>query len=364
MRKSALYRSIVATAATILLLFTLTCPVFAAETIATDTQGNTEESVSTDSSETTESDLTKGFFEEWFEKIKGGLSGLKTDLTASLTDLFNEETGVLGGITRLVNSITALFESSDSLSKALFDIDAVFLQNGGYDPQAVTALNGASGKIYRIMYPLGMGVMLVCWILNTAKCGVTSTLDVRQKNSIGQIGVSIIVGLVALGIAPKILTAMTSFSYGLCRQISSTGAFAGLISSMAQNTVIQTLVGNGILGSVLSGAVTGDGVLDALAYAIFLLVIRWVFYVNLLYISLLQALSPVFIGFAGGGSTTARFAANYAREYVKALLVPPVTIAYAALCTQIMGSTVGLILSFVLSFSSISIAGKKLDKLI
>ena len=103
---------------------------------------------------------------------------------------------------------------------------------------------------------------------------------------------------------------------------------------------------------------------------IVLLVVNLIYIINILWIALLQCLSPIFIGLMANQNTR-KIGFNFVKEYFKAMLIPVVTTVYFFLATSLLGeatvSTVGiqgLVVSLVLAISTLGIAGKKLDKLI
>lgn len=234
------------------------------------------------------------------------------------------------------------------------------LTNGGFNfIKEDSRLNLIISAIYKTLYPIGFMVMLLCWAFGIAKTTISSSLDIKDKSSIINAVISLIIGLAAMSLAPQILTLLTGVSQWLCINIDATT----YITWENWDTVTDIDILEIILGTVQ------NGVSNILA----LLLIEYVFLLNILWIALLQCLSPIFIGFMANPSTR-KMSFNFIKEYFKALLVPAVTLVYFKLVSAILWDfeqfgvsnhwITGLISAIVLGIATVSIAGKKLDKLI
>lgn len=234
------------------------------------------------------------------------------------------------------------------------------LTNGGFNfIKEDSRLNLIISAIYKTLYPIGFMVMLLCWAFGIAKTTISSSLDIKDKSSIINAVISLIIGLAAMSLAPQILTLLTGVSQWLCINIDATT----YITWENWDTVTDIDILEIILGTVQ------NSVSNILA----LLLIEYVFLLNILWIALLQCLSPIFIGFMANPSTR-KMSFNFIKEYFKALLVPAVTLVYFKLVSAILWDfeqfgvsnhwITGLISAIVLGIATVSIAGKKLDKLI
>ena len=232
------------------------------------------------------------------------------------------------------------------------------LDNGGFNfIDENSRLNSLISAIYKVLYPIGFAVMLLCWSFGIAKSTISSSLDIRDRNSIIHGVLSLIIGLAAMSLAPQILTVLTGVSQWLCSLVGS----AEWLTWDNWETVTDISI-----NEIISGAFN-----NLTASLLVLVFIEYVFMINILWIALLQCLSPIFIGLMANQSTR-KISFNFIKEYFKALLVPVVTLIYYRLTSTLLwdldqsqqGVAVGLIGSIVLGIATVSVAGKKLDKLI
>ena len=265
---------------------------------------------------------------------------------------------------------SGFFESAGKFFKVilnLFDVLEIDNQNagititsGGFNLiQSDSQLNKTISKIYNIMYPIGFAVMLLCWSFGIAKSTISASLDIKDKSSILYSLLSLIIGLAAMSLAPQILTLLTSISRWLCEEIGNNAIYVSFDHFGETN----------LLDMIISGAENGVTIF------IVFLVIDLIFIINILWIALLQCLSPIFIGLMANQSSK-KISFNFIKEYFKALLVPVLTVCYFGLVNAFQlglnnfdsststGILTGLLGSIVLAISTVSIAGKKLDKLI
>lgn len=281
----------------------------------------------------------------------GTLGGNIADLTTDISNL-----GTL--VTNAKDCVIAVLELPKAMWNALTQPFAQGLamyeiRDGGYN-YVSNALNTEIGKLYQITYPIGVVIMLVCWVFGIFKNGISSQFDLSDKHSIVRACLSIIISLVVMSMTSYILTVLTSVSRDLCNQIADSMTIGNItpsppITSAGPTTGIQ------ILNYVPA--------FNAIAYGIFSFVIRFILKLNILYIALLQGIAPIFIGFSGGEGTR-KLTINFCKAYAKAMLIPPVTIAYTVFATQLMvGSPWDLIGAIVLAISCIGIGKKALNEL-
>lgn len=245
----------------------------------------------------------------------------------------------------------------------IFEVDnenyGLTLTSGGFNLiQPEGEFNEEISKLYKVIYPIGFAVMLICWCFGIAKSTISVSLDIKDKTSILYSVLSLIIGLAAMSLAPQILTLLTGISRSICEIISTSDAAYLSNEYVGQTNILDMIIGNA------EGLVT---------LIIVILILELVFMVNILWLALLQCLSPIFIGLMANQNTR-KISFNFIKEYFKALLIPIVTVCYWCLVSTFqmdfnnfgtgMGVITGLLGSIVLAISVVSIAGKKLDKLI
>lgn len=164
----------------------------------------------------------------------------------------------------------------------------------GYTEPIIKAVN----KMYNVVYPLGVVIMLVCWAYGIFKDGMSSMFDLTDKNSIVRSCLSLIVGLTLLSLTGKILSVLISLSM--------------------QYTELITI-------KVPQSPVSFDA--NSISYLLFTGIINIIFQLNVIQIAVLQGISPFFFGFAASESTR-KLTFNFLKSYGKCLLAPIVTIAY------------------------------------
>ena len=234
------------------------------------------------------------------------------------------------------------------------------ITSGGFNLiQSDSDLNKTISKIYNIMYPIGFAIMLLCWSFGMAKSTISVSLDIKDKSSMLHSIISLIIGLAAMSLAPQILTSLTGISRWLCEEIGNNAIYVPL-EHFGETNIVDMIIG---------------GAENGVTLIIVFLVIDLIFIINILWIALLQCLSPIFIGLMAN-QRSRKISFNFIKEYFKALLVPVLTVCYFGLVntfqlgfnnfdsTSSAGIATGLLGSIVLAISTLGIAGKKLDKLI
>ena len=228
------------------------------------------------------------------------------------------------------------------------------LREGGFNYVSESSpINTAISAIYKVIYPIGFIIMLLCWAFGIAKSTISASLDIKDKNSIIHSVIGLIIGVAAMSLAPQILTTLTGVSRWLC-------------NSIFDQSVFETTLGNIKNASTLNvQEIITSTSNQTLFTTIVLLVVDLIFMINILWIALLQCLSPIFVGLMANEGTR-KIGFNFIKEYFKALLVPSVTLIYFFLASTLAGVShaVGIIVALVLAISTLGIAGKKLDKLI
>ena len=263
------------------------------------------------------------------------------------------------------------FENAGKLITGFFNIFSFFegvgdarttLESGGFNfIEPHSRFNLTISTVYKVLYPIGFIIMLLCWAFGMAKSTISASLDIKDKSSIIHSVIGLIMGVAAMSLAPQILTILTGASQWICTKLTS----VSYITWENWDTVTDI----DILEIILNTATNLEAAL------LVLIIIEYVFMINILWIALLQCLSPIFIGLMANQSTR-KISFNFIREYFKAILLPIVTLIYFNLASALLwdydplkgntagGFTVGLIGAIVLGIATVSIAGKKLDKLI
>ena len=229
------------------------------------------------------------------------------------------------------------------------------LREGGFNYVSESSpINTAISAVYKVIYPIGFIIMILCWAFGIAKSTISASLDIKDKNSIIHSVIGLIIGVAAMSLAPQILTTLTGISRWLCNSIFDQSVFATITEKLGSVTALNI---QGIINSTSSNKV--------LFTTIVLLVVDLIFMINILWIALLQCLSPIFVGLMANEGTR-KIGFNFIKEYFKALLVPSVTLIYFFLASTLAGvaHAGGIIVALVLAISTLGIAGKKLDKLI
>ena len=228
------------------------------------------------------------------------------------------------------------------------------LKNGGFNYVSESSpINTVISSVYKVLYPIGFIVMLLCWALGIAKSTISASLDIKDKNSIIHSVIGLIIGVAAMSLAPQILTTLTGISRWLC-------------NSIFDQSVLKSILGNLEFSNTLNiQDVISKTSNTALFTIIVLLVVDLIFMINVLWIALLQCLSPIFVGLMANEGTR-KIGFNFIKEYFKALLIPSVTLIYFFLASTLAGVSHagGIVVALVLAISTLGIAGKKLDKLI
>lgn len=228
------------------------------------------------------------------------------------------------------------------------------LSSGGFNyVNSDTAINSVIASVYQIMYPIGFAVMLLTWAFGIAKSSISTSLDIKDKNSIIYSIFSLILGVGAMSIAPRLLTLLTGISQWLCTSLFNNELLTSFMTNIDNYSLNIEEIITGTSNEILFSAIV-------------LLVVDLIFIINVLWIALLQAISPIFIALLANKGTQ-KIGLNFIREYFKALLVPVVTVIYFFLSLALTGGTPhigGIIVALVLAISTLGIGGKKLDKLI
>ena len=100
------------------------------------------------------------------------------------------------------------------------------LREGGFNYVSESSpINTAISAVYKVIYPIGFIVMLLCWAFGIAKSTISASLDIKDKNSIIHSVIGLIIGVAAMSLAPQILTTLTGVSRWLCNSIFDQSVF-------------------------------------------------------------------------------------------------------------------------------------------
>lgn len=282
------------------------------------------------------------------------------DKNATLTDVFNS-----------ISDIAKYFKEPERILEFIvidigkFQDGSAFITliNGGYNycNGKDNSINFMISTLYNITYPIGIIAMVLAWIFGIAKSSTNTALDIKDKNSLIRSMLGLVIGLAAITAAPYVLTALTSISNWLCVKISSMSIDAWIKKVYNDELFINVFEDNAVnLYEVLSSFISENSnnsldinvsqeiniILQAIYGIIVVLVIEFVFCLNILWLALLQVISPIFIGLcvSGGGR---KLTFNFTKEYFKALLMPIVSLIYITLCIALLGTdNIGIIATF------------------
>ena len=336
------------------------------------------------------------------DKETNEVNNKENDKTATLTDVFNS----ISDIAKYFKEPIRLLEHI-KIDISSFTDGTIWgtLKNGGYNyfNGKDNPINSIISTLYNVTYPIGIIAMILAWIFGIVKSSTNTALDIKDKNSLIRSMLGLVIGLAAMTAAPYVLTVLTSISNWLCVRISSISIISFFdiykdesFLKMTEDGVlnlygyIQCYFIDGVEG--LKFEIGSPQYLSSGLYFIYgiilVIVIEFVFCLNMLWLALLQVVSPIFIGLCVSGIAR-KFTFNFIKEYFKALLMPVLSLIYTTLCIAMLGtdnistlvlSGIGaggdktitgiIILLFaaifplVLAISTLGIAGKKLDKLI
>lgn len=348
------------TLAAIILLF-CAAAVFPAAAAA-EAEDETEDEEETAAASPSVSDEEKSWWQnvlDWFDSLDSGLWDIDNDLIDGFGDLKKDLGELLENFVSLkdylgelvAEALTKIFDFIDEipeklterLTEALTLVETFPIKTGGY-LFVTDSLNEAIAAGYQYFYPWGVGVLLVCWVIGFAKNTLSGAVDISAKNSIVRSALDLVLGILLMSLVPSLMTVMTSISRQMCYAVADT----------------------------VGAKMDFSNLVNAVWYMLFLLIVQFILMLNLCYMALLQCLAPIFVGFAGSGSTR-RIALNFGKEYLKCCLVPPITGLYMYLATHIMSSPgtlfvgggviIPLIGGLVVALSATGIAGKKLEAL-
>ena len=202
------------------------------------------------------------------------------------------------------------------------------------------ALNDLINALYEVFYVPGIIVMVICFCFGVFK-GCYS-MELGDRNSIVKPIIGMIIALFTFSVAKKVMTALFQISMQLTEKI------------------VETARGSGI-GSLLDAAMSSGN--SHIGYAIIGAILELILMVNIAKIALLQSTSPLYLGFAAAENTR-RVLINFAKEYAKCCLIPPITAAYTVIVMVICDSTWKLFGSIVLGISIWSIGRKFQEKIL
>lgn len=174
------------------------------------------------------------------------------------------------------------------------------IKEGGYEYYSQSVIDQVN-KLYDYTYPFGVAIMLIAWAIGIAKTGITSSFSLSDKYSIVNAVLKIMVGIIVMGT----LDTMLSLGVGASRQMC--------------NDVYNTLQ---------------NGLISSFSFSFFGTFIKYTLMLNIILLALLQGIAPLFVGFCV--MEHGKPAMNFLREYIKCLLVPPLTIIYAVFATKVM----------------------------
>lgn len=302
---------------------------------------------------------------EWYlENISWSLKG--KGIGGFIEGIGNFFSGVWKGIKSVFIGIGDFFGSIFDWIKQRFSKvisnntkNSLIVPTGGYVLWG-EGLPGQISALYAIFYPLGMVVMILCWAWRCGKTGIDRSLDFGMRNSVITVVANLLIGIIVMSLAKEIVMAITGLSYSLTTRIYP--QFGSVLDEGGGIASLEKILEGIKFGGLISGIISAlDG---NIGKGLFFLFIKFTFILNIAYMAVLAGVSPLFLGFAGGGDSTKRVAINFLKEYGKVALVPPMVFAYAAICMQLMNDVTMMFSGLVLGISCIGFAKNKLDRLL
>lgn len=250
---------------------------------------------------------TLGSAFDWAKDLMNGI-------VETLTGLMN----VVGGIVTTVTGL--LIENTPEQLDALLQRDWASWYNSN--------LSGVVSRIYTLVYPFGVILMLLSWTAACSSAGLTLNFEPNNRNSLIRAMLQLIIGIFVLSYTPWLLGVTFKFFDMLRLNIASRFGMLRPHVLILHVTQIQM-------------------------------------YLSMLRIALLQCISPIFAGCAAGGESLRRFAVNFAKEYATIcieMLVVTIYIILADRAINTWDAQWDLIASAAIVFSSLSIS-KRLSRL-
>ncbi len=245
----------------------------------------------------------------------------------------------IGFVGELYNRITGWID--DVYNATVGTVLDTLLWSIAYLPvEGNTQLNHNIAGIYDYLYPFGVAIMLICWTIRLTGSGMTVAFDIKAKDSLIHSILYIMIGFAVLGIAPGFLTML----FGLSAQLTT-----GILSHTTQSVF---------------GGIVSSSPLNTASFGLSVYILKLVYMLNIIYLAVLQAFSPIFVGFAAGGVATRKIAVNFLKEYIKCCLIPIVSTAYMVFILDVIGHITALDLlgGVVLSVGGCGFAGRRIEK--
>lgn len=272
-------------------------------------------------------DFFGGMFEgigKFFGDAFDGIGDMLVGIGDALSDIGTFFHDVLNWVLDLPNAIDRFVKDQ---SKDEFNN---FLQEdwtGVYQ----RSLLGVVNRVYEVLYPFGVFVMLIAWALSVGASGFTMTLDPTNKTSILRAILQLLVGMVLLTATPQLLMLIFSLCHGI----------KALIVGEVQAT---------------SG------------HSFILFIFELKVYLNLARVAVLQCVSPLFVGSTSGNEGVRRFAVNFFKEYLLCCMELVLVTVYILIVDRLeayfsgYSLIYGILASIVLSISVFTIE-KRFEKL-
>lgn len=208
-------------------------------------------------------------------------------------------------------------------------------------------LDDRINKMYKVMYPFGIAIMLVCWMIGMTRSGLNATFDIKDKDSIARSMIDLVIGIGLLALAPWIIETMTSLGFEMCDRIG-----------VAWRPEIYEKNDDGAVRWVID-ALGIDTVKDKLLLAL----IKGTLVMNIMRIGLMQCLAPLSIGCIAGGDRTKNMAFGWLKEYLKLCLLPAVTAIYICLACAATHTIDSMWINIIIGLSYFVVPKMMLDKL-
>lgn len=209
-------------------------------------------------------------------------------------------------------------------------------------------LNDRINKMYEVLYPFGIIIMLVCWMIGMTKSGLNATFDIKDKDSIARSMIDLVIGIGLLALTPWLIEVMTSLGFDLCDKVG-----------IAWRPEIYDKDDS---GGVVRWVIEALGI-DTFKDELILVFIKGTLVLNIMRMALMQCLAPLSIGCIAGGDRTKNMSFGWLKEYLKLCLLPGVTAVYICIACAATHTIDNMWINIAIGFSFFLVPKMTMDKL-
>lgn len=209
-------------------------------------------------------------------------------------------------------------------------------------------LNDRINRMYEVLYPFGIIIMLVCWMIGMTKSGLNATFDIKDKDSIARSMIDLVIGIGLLALTPWLIEVMTSLGFDLCDKVG-----------IAWRPEIYDKDDS---GGVVRWVIEALGI-DTFKDELILVFIKGTLVLNIMRMALMQCLAPLSIGCIAGGDRTKNMSFGWLKEYLKLCLLPGVTAVYICIACASTHTIDNMWINIAIGFSFFLVPKMTMDKL-